>query len=159
MEVIKGNKLERTIFYLLYLRPGMKAELLSDENSKEGWGITVTENTGGFLGISLDSPQLKASNTHMRIFCTSPLLLPCGTIASSATLSFKAPRCLRARNYPDKVLNPFYFKSPNPMQVWKAVTQSFGEVALERRAPTHCLPEQTTKANHGFQVQPIIDLT
>ena len=84
----------------------MKAELLSDENPKEGWGVTVTENTGGFLGISLDSPQLKASSTHMRIFCTSPRLLPCGSIASNATLSFKAPPCLRAKNYPEKVLNP-----------------------------------------------------
>ena len=83
----------------------MKAELLSDENPKEGWGITVTENTGGFLGISLDSPQLKASKTHLRIFCTSPRLLPCGSIASGTTLSFKAPACLRAKNYPDKVSN------------------------------------------------------
>jgi len=115
----------------------MKAELLSDENPKEGWGVTVTENTGGLLGISLDSPELKASSTHLRLFCTSPRLLPCGSIAASTTLSFKAPTCLRAMNYPDKV--------------WKAVTQSFAEVALERQAPTHCLPVQTNKAKHGFQ--------
>lgn len=118
-------------------RPGMKAELLSDENPREGWGVTVTENTGGLLGISLDSPELKASSTHLRLFCTSPRLLSCGSIAPSSTLSFKAPACLRAKNYPDKV--------------WKAVMQSFGEVALERQAPTQCLPEQTTKAKHGFQ--------
>ena len=36
--------------------------------------------------------------------------------------------------------------------MWKAVTQSFAEVALERQAPKHCLPEQTLKANHGFKV-------
>ena len=86
-------------------RPGMKAELLSDEVSTEGWGVTVTENTGGLLGLSYDSPDLKTSNTHLRLFCTSPRLLPCGTIASSPALSFEAPACLRAKKYPDKVKN------------------------------------------------------
>ena len=97
------------IFWLgfhIYLRPGMKAELLlSGENPREGWGVTVTKNTGGFLGLSLDSPELKASSAHLKLFCTSPQLLPCGSIASSNALSFKAPACLRAMNYPDKVFN------------------------------------------------------
>ena len=86
-------------------RPGMKAELLSDEVSTEGWGVTVTENTGGLLALSYDSPDLKTSNTHTRLFCTSSRLLPCGTIASSPALSFEAPACLRAKKYPDKVKN------------------------------------------------------
>ena len=86
-------------------RPGMKAELLSDEVPTEGWGVTVTENTGGLLGLSYDSPDLKTPNTHLRLFCTSPRLLPCGTIASSPALSFEAPACLRAKKYPDKVKN------------------------------------------------------
>ena len=88
-------------------RPGRKAELLSDEVPTEGWGVTVTENTGGLLGLSYDSPDLKNSNTHLRLFCTSSRLLPCGTIASSPVLSFEAPSCLRAKKYPDKVKNCF----------------------------------------------------
>ena len=110
MEVMEGITEKHILnfsFLTEILRPGMKAELLSDENPTEGWGVTVTENTGGFLGLSFDSPELKVSCNHLRLFCTSPRLLLCGSIASGTRLSFKAPACLRAKNYPDKVLNSF----------------------------------------------------
>ena len=86
----------------VYIKDPVVTRIWRDEKTPI---IHFVAYTGGLLGLSYDSPDLKTSNRHLRLFCTSPRLLPCGTIASSPALSFDAPACLRAKKYPDKVKN------------------------------------------------------
>ena len=119
------------------LRPGLKLELASSSAAGEVWGVTVTSNTGGMLGLSYDSPELAAPATHLRLWYSSPRLLPCGTVAASGgALRFVVPAALRAREYPE--------------QVWRAVTQSFAEVAADRQAPPWCFAPRPPPP-HGFE--------
>ena len=69
------------------LRPGLKFELQGATAPTEFWGVTVTENWGGMLGLSYDSPELKPSR-DFRLFYLSPRLFPCGTVAAGAGRRF-----------------------------------------------------------------------
>ena len=63
------------------IKPGLKFEWRNPDDPKSFWGVTVTENKGGFLGLALDSPQLKLTEADFYLFYTDANLFPCGTVS------------------------------------------------------------------------------
>ena len=118
------------------LRPGSRLELRSEGDPGVFWVVTVTDTTGGFIGLSYDSPELKPQR-DFRLFYLSSRLHPCGTVAEGQGGKFGVPACLRARGYPE--------------QVWRVVTQSFKDVPEDKRAPAWCFPPELRPVPHGFQ--------
>jgi len=123
------------------LRPGLKFELRSELDPGQLWGVTVTKNTGGILGLSYDSPELKLC-TDLHLYYQDSRLYPCGTVEKNSGLVFSVPRELRERGgglgYPE--------------QVWKVVQQSFSEIREELRAPAWCFSKKKLDpVQHGFE--------
>jgi len=123
------------------IRPGLKFELRSELEPDQFWGVTVTENNGGVLGLSFDSPELKLS-TDLYCYYLDNRLYPCGTVLKNPVFSFSVPVKLRERGgglgYPE--------------QVWKVVQQSFAEIREELQAPAWCFENNKLEpVQHGFE--------
>ena len=123
------------------LRPGLKYELKHELNPHQLWGVTVTENKGGVLGLSYDSPELQIS-TDLHLYYQDTRLCPCGTVEKDSKLAFSVPEVLKERGgglgYPE--------------QVWKVVQQSFSEIRSELQAPVWSFKKKQLEAvQHGFE--------
>lgn len=123
------------------LRPGLKFELMSELEPDQFWAVTVTENRGGLLGLSYDSPELKLS-TDLYCYYLDKRLYPCGTVQKNTQFTFVVPEKLKEKGgglgYPE--------------QVWKVVQQSFSEIREELQAPVWCFEkEKLEPIQHGFE--------
>ena len=124
------------------LREGHKFEVSDSDDPHKFWPVTVTENNGGFLGLSYDSPELKRQ-TDFRIFYLDERLHPCGTVAASnGNFKFGVPEVLAKAGYPDKV--------------WKTVLQASNSVPEVSKAPGWAFAEKLAPKPHGFETNMLL---
>ena len=86
-----------------HVRVGDKLELQSAADPASFWRVTVTENLGGILGLSYDSPEA-VPNTDLHIHVMDHRLQQCGTVSSLTGASWSVPEEIQVMQYPDEVI-------------------------------------------------------
>ena len=114
---------------LTRLRAGQQFELQEASCPRHYWRVTVTQNTAGILGLSLDSPGQTAitssSSTDLHLHLLDERLQPCGTVQATNLASFSRPESLSSLECPEQLWS----------DLQESFTQSPGESSSLSWAP------------------------